>query len=278
MDYYDAKFTTDSGLSVTLSLKDHSSIWLGDNANATWDDSHFGISPNVPAENDTVVFNNQAENQNVQVEGSQQAAVLLFDSTLAYTVAGNVNSDNLTAGSLRQTGSGTTTLGNGVNIAGLAEIKAGTLVLEEGSQVHNASVAADAALHLKSAHALTDTVEGDGVVKVAWNAGDTGSVKLGEKGIGAMVVESGTLEVTEAVNVQRQLVVTKSGTLRSSTGNILKQEDMPLELGASWLSTTPATRSSSWPPPLPARVTSWALSKRQARDGSPSPLAWRPTL
>lgn len=231
LDYYKAEFSAnESGLSVTLSLKENSAVWAGNSQKNIWSTTDFGTATEVPGENDTVVFNNMAESKNVQVDGAQKAGRLLFDSTEAYTVKGTADS-SLQAGSLRQTGSGTTTLDSGINITGLAEIKAGTLVLEEGSQVHDASVAADAALHLKSAHALTDTVEGDGVVKVAWNAGATGSVKLGEKGIGAMVVESGTLEVTEAVNVQRQLVVTKSGTLRSSTGNILKQEDMPLELG-----------------------------------------------
>lgn len=231
LDYYKAEFNAnESGLSVTLSLKENSAVWAGNSQNTIWSTTDFGTVTEVPGENDTVVFNNVAESKNVQVDGEQKVGRLLFDSTGAYTVKGTEGS-SLQAGSLRQTSYGTSTLGNGVNIAGLAEINAGTLVLEEGSQVHNASVAADAALQLESANALSGAVEGDGVVKVAWNAADTGSVNLGEKGVGAMVVESGTLEVTEAVNVQRQLVVTESGTLRSSTGNILKQEGMPLELG-----------------------------------------------
>ena len=230
LDYYQAMFQAEeNGLSVTLSLKDKNAIWMGNSENTSWNDTSFGTDQTVPGAGDTVAFNNLASSKRVLVEGVQKAGKLLFDSTEVYTVEGAENA-SLQVGSLKQASSGTTNLGNGVNIAGKMDVEAGTLVLKEGSQAHNASVAANASLWIESANTLTGNVEGAGEVKVAWDAAGTGSVDLGNGGIGSLIVESGILVVADTLNVQRQAVVSKNGTLLSSTGDILKQENMPLEL------------------------------------------------
>lgn len=91
LEYYNAVFSADNdGLRVKFSLKDANTIWMGDELNTSWSGSKFGPDTRVPGESETAVFNDLAESRNVQVQGQQCAAKLLFDSTKEYTVAGTL--------------------------------------------------------------------------------------------------------------------------------------------------------------------------------------------
>ena len=234
LDYYNAAFKADdSGLAVTLKLKDNSTIWKGTNTHSTWSDSSFGPDKTLPGENYSVVFNNMAESKTVQVEGAQKAGKLLFDSTEEYKVKAEGEA-SLQAESLRQTGSGTTTLGNGVNITGEAEINAGTLVLDTGAGLGSASVAEGAELKLAAVPSSTPkSITGDGRLVVDWNE-ETGS--LGSTDIGQIEIQSGTLKVdSQPLGVRDSILVAKEGTLHATSTNFLDEEskDLPIQLAGT---------------------------------------------
>ena len=234
LNYYDAAFNAQNeGLTVTFTLKKDNNIWLGSKDKSTWDDNNFGISPEVPGEGKTTVFNNLAESRDVQVQGQQHAAKLLFDSTKEYTLEGKEAGASLAANSLLQTGSGTTKLGSGVRINGAVDVQAGTLVLQDGSHANSAAVAKGATLQLESAAAFEGTVAGEGDVKVAWQGEQQGTLGTAETGIGSLTVESGKLNAADTLNVQRSASVLAGATLQSSTGNILAQEGQPLQLAGT---------------------------------------------
>lgn len=234
LDYYKAEFKADAGgLSVTLSLMDNSAIWKGNSDHSTWSNTDFGTDPALTHTDCTVVFNNMAESKTVQVEGEQTADKLLFDSTEEYTVKAAEGS-SLQAEGLRQTGSGTTTLGSGVNITGLAEIKAGTLVLDSGARFGSASVEEGAELKLAAVPSSTpESITGDGRLVVDWN-GATG--ELGSTDIGQIEVRRGTLTVnSQPLGVGDSILVAKEGTLHATRTDFLneKSKGLPIQLAGT---------------------------------------------
>ena len=236
LGYYNAAFNADAnGLSVTLSLMENCTVWMGDSQNTIWSNDSFGPDTKVPGANDTVVFNDLAPSKDVQVQGTQTADRLLFDSTAEYTVEGTADS-SLQAGSLRQTGSGTTILGKGVDITGAAEIESGTLVLDSGASVGSASVAEGAELKLAGVpNSTPQSIDGEGRLVVDWN-GATG--ELAGTDIGQIEIQSGTLKVdSQPLGVRDSILVAKEGTLHATSTNFLNEEskDLPIQLAGTLL-------------------------------------------
>lgn len=235
LDYYNAAFNADAnGLSVTLSLMENCTVWMGDSQNTIWSNDSFGPDTKVPGANDTVVFNDLAPSKDVQVQGTQTADRLLFDSTEAYTVKGTEGS-SLQAGSLRQTGSGTTTLGSGVGITGLAEIESGTLVLDSGASVGSASVAEGAELKLAGVpNSTLESITGEGRLVVDWN-NQSGS--LGCTDIAQIEIRSGTLNVASGnpLGFSESLLVGSGGTLHADGATFLAEDskDLPIQLAGT---------------------------------------------
>ena len=236
LDYYNAAFSAaEDGLSVTLSLMENSAVWKGDSSHTTWSDSSFGTDTTVPGEDATVVFNDLAKNQNVQLQGQRHAAKLLLDSTKEYTVAGTAETDSLTAGSLRQTGSGTTILGKGVDITGAAEIESGTLVLDSGASVGSASVAEGAELKLAGVpNSTPQSIDGEGRLVVDWN-GKAGS--LGRTNIAQIEIRSGILNVASGnpLGFSESLLVGSGGTLHADGATFLAEDskELPIQLAGT---------------------------------------------
>lgn len=235
LDYYNAAFNANAnGLSVTLSLMENCTVWMGDSQNTIWSNDSFGPDTKVPGANDTVVFNDLAPSKDVQVQGTQTADRLLFDSTAEYTVEGTADS-SLQAGSLRQTGSGTTTLGSGVGITGLAEIESGTLVLDSGASVGSASVAEGAELKLAGVpNSTPQSIDGEGRLVVDWN-GKAGS--LGSTNIAQIEIRSGTLNVASGnpLGFSESLLVGSGGTLHADGATFLAEDskELPIQLAGT---------------------------------------------
>lgn len=75
LDYYNAAFKADdSGLAVTLKLKDNSAIWKGTSTHTTWSDSSFGPDDALPGENYSVVFNNMAQSKPCRLKEPKKPA------------------------------------------------------------------------------------------------------------------------------------------------------------------------------------------------------------
>ena len=231
LDYYTAKFDTDGGLNVTFSLKGDYNVWEGDVENRIWSSTVFGRAGQpVPGGEQTAVFNDLSTGRDVLVQGEVSVGKLLFDSTGEYTLRGESDAAKLTAGSLQHKGSGQTTIGSGVEITGMAEVQAGTLVMELGSRTAAATVAQDATLKLAGTDTVGGQVSGDGTLAIAWEEGSEGSVAIGS--IGTLDVQSGTLAVDSTLDVKHAAMVQKEATLRSTTGTILAQ-GTPLQLAGT---------------------------------------------
>ncbi|MDO5449881.1 MAG: hypothetical protein Q4F30_03215 [Akkermansia sp.] len=232
LDYYTAKFDTDGGLNVTFSLKGDYNVWEGDVENRIWSSTVFGRAGQpVPGGEQTAVFNDLSTGRDVLVQGEVSVGKLLFDSTGEYTLRGESDAAKLTAGSLQHKGSGQTTIGSGVEITGMAEVQTGTLVMEQGSSTAAATVAQDATLKLVGTDTVGGQVSGDGTLAIAWGEGGEGSVAIGS--IGTLDVQSGTLAVDSTLDVKQAALVKEDATLRTSTGTILLQADMSLQLAGT---------------------------------------------
>ena len=212
LNYYDAAFNAQNeGLTVTFTLKKDNNIWLGSKDKSTWDDNNFGISPEVPGEGKTTVFNNLAESRDVQVQGQQHAAKLLFDSTQEYEVSGTGEDASLAANSLLQIGSGTTKLGSGVHINGTADVQSGTLELLAGSTTDSIQVDAQGTVIFKDNRLETGFVSGDGTLRVDWGAEKSGQLLINS--VGNLSVESGTVQIDSSASVTQSLTIAENANL-----------------------------------------------------------------
>ncbi len=212
LEYYDAAFNAQNeGLTVTFTLKKDNNIWLGSKDKSTWDDNNFGISPEVPGEGKTTVFNDLAESRDVQVQGQQHAAKLLFDSTQEYEVSGTGEDASLAANSLLQIGSGTTKLGSGVHINGTADVQSGTLELLAGSTTDSIQVDAQGTVIFKDNRLETGFVSGDGTLRVDWGAEKSGQLLINS--VGNLSVESGTVQIDSSASVTQSLTIAENANL-----------------------------------------------------------------
>lgn len=212
LEYYDAAFNAQNeGLTVTFTLKKDNNIWLGSKDKSTWDDNNFGISPEVPGEGKTTVFNDLAESRDVQVQGQQHAAKLLFDSTQEYEVSGTGEDASLAANSLLQIGSGITKLGRGVHINGTADVQSGTLELLAGSTTDSIQVDAQGTVIFKDNRLETGFVSGDGTLRVDWGAEKSGQLLINS--VGNLSVESGTVQIDSSASVTQSLTIAENANL-----------------------------------------------------------------
>ncbi len=126
LNYFTTLYSADeSGLSLTLSLKEGSSVWDGTDANNSWTDTAFG---NQAAVTDMAVFNDSAANKEVRITAGGEVNAMLFDSAHHYTLSG-VEDAVVTAQTLTHQGTGITTLNSGVQVLGATVIEAGELVI-----------------------------------------------------------------------------------------------------------------------------------------------------
>ena len=219
LDYLTANVSaTTGGLTATFSLRGDSYIWDGNSGNHTWTASTFGQRPLSFQNTYRAVFTDAAASKDVQVNASVSAASLIIDSTDQYTFGGK---GLVTAASLSQIGSGTTSIGNTVKVTGQAHVQAGTLAMFSGASTGSVLVDEGSTLTLKNADVTTGTISGDGTLAIDWG-NQSGSIPaIGESGIGTLRVVSGTLTTAAQPNVKNGVWVEQGGTLSSGTGAIL---------------------------------------------------------
>lgn len=219
LDYLTANVSaTTGGLTATFSLRGDSYIWDGNAGNHTWTASTFGQRFLSFQNTYRAVFTDAAASKDVQVNASVSAASLIIDSTGQYTFGGN---GLVTAASLSQIGSGTTSIGNTVKVTGQAHVQAGTLAMLSGASTGSVLVDEGSTLTLKNADVTTGTISGDGTLAIDWG-NQSGSIPaIGESGIGTLRVVSGTLTTAAQPNVKNGVWVEQGGTLSSGTGAIL---------------------------------------------------------
>ena len=203
LDYLDVSLERSMfSLAATFSRKAGTYIWDGDSSNRAWTDTRFGRQTATFTETDSAVFTDAAQGKVVDVAYSGDIASFVFDSSDEYTV--NANGGLVFASTLRHTGSGTTVVNGGVRAANI-QLEAGELLVR------------DAAL-LAAA-----TVSGNGTLGIDLGEGTSINLPtLGGDGIGALHLVSGTLNVTETLNVIREAFVEEKATLNASTATFLK--------------------------------------------------------
>ena len=204
VSYMTSSFSTSSSaLTLTLTLTENSYIWDGTDASHSWSSSLFGSSASVPTA--TAVFNDSAANKDVSITASGlSVSGLVFDSTGAYTVSVGTGGSTLTAGTLQQLGSGTTTL------------EAGAV------KVSNATTIADGELVVKDTTSLAGTISGDGTLVIDWGDGVSGSLDVNT--IGTLHVKSGSygtakdgVQVTGSVLVDAGATYIQGDNITSSS-------------------------------------------------------------
>ena len=203
LDYLDVNLSgTFGGLTATFTRKSGNYIWDGDSSNRAWTDTQFGRQTATFTETDSAVFSDAAQGKVVDVAYSGDIASFVFDSSDEYTVNGN--GGLVTAATLRHTGSGTTVVNGGVQVDEI-QLDAGELLARDGALLDVATVSGNGTLGI-------DLGEGTAINLPA----------LGEDGIGALRLVSGTLNVTETLNVTREAFVEEKATLNASTATFLK--------------------------------------------------------
>lgn len=201
VDYLEAAFSVqDNILKVSFSQKAGNRIWDGTADRHTWSTEQFGQGRYLDS-TDTAVFNDSAQNTNVQVAGEVSAAALLFDNSKGYTV--NATEEGiLSAAAVTLKGSEEVTLGDGVRITGTANIGAGsTLVLQADETLETGA-----------------TVTGDGTLVVDADIG----MRLDGKvtSIGSVEVRRGTLALGESLSA-KDLILNTETLLIATTSSIL---------------------------------------------------------
>ena len=201
LDYLTATFTTDGSLlKVSFTEKSGNRIWDGTNQQNTWSSSAFGQGSELSSK-DTAVFNDSAENTNVQVSGNVTSKALLFDNSKEYTV-NTTGGATLSAGQVDLKGSGDVTLGAGVSITEAVEIAEGsTLVLQDTDT-------------------LGASAKVNGAGKIALDSEAPASLDGNLTHIGCVEVRSGTLSVGQTLNAD-DMVVSSDADLHATTGSIL---------------------------------------------------------
>ena len=204
LQYLNAEFNgTADGLYVTFSAKDGFHVWAGTADSNSWSGTKFGPNTVTFSNTETAVFNDAAQVKDVHIGSDNTAAQLIFDSSQQYTV-GNDGSHVVTAATLHHTGSGTTVVNGGVQVDEI-QLDAGELLVRDAALLDVATVSGNGTLGI-------DLGEGTAINLPA----------LGEDGIGALRLVSGTLNVTETLNVTREAFVEEKATLNASTATFLK--------------------------------------------------------
>ena len=204
LQYLNAEFNgTADGLYVTFSAKDGCHVWAGTADSNSWSGTNFGPNTVAFSNTETAVFNDAAQVKDVHIGSDNTAAQLIFDSSQQYTV-GNDGSHVVTAARLHHTGSGTTIVNGGVQVDEI-QLDAGELLVRDAALLDAATVSGNGTLGI-------DLGEGTAINLPA----------LGEDGIGALRLVSGTLNVTETLNVAREAFVEERASLTSNTAAFLK--------------------------------------------------------
>ncbi len=191
MDYLTATFNTDAtGLTMTLSAKEGSVIWDGNDESCNWSAGNFGQQTGTPNSGDVAVFTDSAANKNVNIVADSTVKEMLFDT---HSDAYNLSADGgaVTTESLTKRGDGTVTLESGVTVNGTTTIENGELVVN-GAGVLKGTVTGEGTLTLKSA-AAQDAPEVSNLANLN--------------------IVGGQLNATHAVGANN-ITVTSGGTLR----------------------------------------------------------------
>ena len=201
LDYLTATFTTDGSLlKVSFTEKSGNRIWDGTNQQNTWSSSAFGQGSELSSM-DTAVFNDSAENTDVQVSGNVTSQALLFDNSKEYTV-NTTGGATLSAGQVDLKGSGDVTLGAGVSITEAVEIAEGSTLV------------------LRNTGTLGTNTKVNGTGTLAVDTDSSASMDGKVTRLGRVEVRSGTLSVGQTLNAD-DMVVSSDAALHATTGSIL---------------------------------------------------------
>ncbi len=185
LTYLTASYQQDAnGLYVSFTTKEGNLIWGGTDDNHDWSSRTFGPSGQVPTSNQTAVFNDAAANHHVNITDNVKVAGLVFDAAGDYELASE-NGSTVTAGSVVQSGSGTTTLTEAVRVG--SDQSRGTVNITDGEL----RVTDDAVLQ------NVDTITGGGTLGVDFGAGHTGTIDAlfaPNSSVGFLHVVSGTFD------------------------------------------------------------------------------------
>ncbi|MCQ2371213.1 MAG: hypothetical protein MJ058_04060 [Akkermansia sp.] len=185
LTYLTASYQQDAnGLYVSFTTKEGNLIWGGTDDEREWSSHTFGPSGQVPTSNQTAVFNDAAPNHHVNITDNVKVAGLVFDAAGDYDLKSD-NGSTVTAGSVVQSGSGTTTLTEAVRVG--TDQSHGTVTVTDGEL----RVTDDAVLQ------NVDTITGGGTLGVDFGEGYTGTIgALFAEGssVGSLRVVSGTFE------------------------------------------------------------------------------------
>ena len=185
LTYLTASYQTDAnGLYVSFTTKEGNLIWGGTDGEHDWSSRTFGPSGLVPTSNQTAVFNDAASNHHVNITDDVKVAGLVFDAAGDYDLKSD-NGSTVTAGSVVQSGSGTTTLTDAVRVG--TDQSHGTVTVTDGEL----RVTDDAVLQ------NVETITGGGTLGVDFGKGHTGTVAAlfaPDSSVGFLHVVSGTFE------------------------------------------------------------------------------------
>lgn len=176
---------TATGLSVTFSAADGSTIWDGTAQQQTWSSSLFGQQSGITTSRQTLVFNDSAESQDVHLYGSQLAATLVFDNTQNYTL--HTENGTVQTTDIHVVGSGNTTLGSGVSATGTVTVDNGSLTVKDKATLQGAQ-----------------TIGGSGTLVLDLGTDSTELTQLGS--IGTLRLASGHAETAAALNTSAVII------------------------------------------------------------------------
>ena len=185
LTYLTASYQQDAnGLYVSFTTKEGNLIWGGTDDNHDWSSRTFGPSGQVPTSNQTAVFNDAAANHHVNITDNVKVAGLVFDAAGDYDLKSD-NASTVTAGSVVQSGSGTTTLTEAVRVG--------------SDQSHGTVTVTDGELRVTDVAVLqnVDAITGGGTLGVDFGAGHTGTVDAlfaPDSSVGFLHVVSGTFD------------------------------------------------------------------------------------
>lgn len=176
LGYMTATFARENnGLYVNFSLANGSHVWDGTDAAHEWTSSQFGSTAATLDSNSTAVFTDSARNNEVLLANTLTVKALVFDSVEDYTAAAKSGtSAKVTATSLLQVGSGTTTVSGDV-IIGTAQNK-GSISVENGELI----------LQAAATTANVSSISGGGTLGVAYNGASDSALFHGDDMVGTL--------------------------------------------------------------------------------------------
>ncbi len=204
-----------SGLSLTLSYANNSSVWAGNSTSRFWTPGTFGGTVGGVSSTGVAVFDDSASYNDVIVDKSSSGSVvnvakMTFNASEDYTLTADRVYDGvevqLNASSLDQLGSGTTTLYGNIVVSGETAIANGNLVITRAGQ-------------------LQGLIGGEGMLTV--DAGANTISDLNIKQLGTLNIKSGTYSLAadannNEINNISKTVVGSGATLALSANATLK--------------------------------------------------------